>query len=101
MTDIHDSDDLDDLITTNRIVVRYVLDGENLHIDNAGLALLFGIDEDEIVAGEEHSEGRWLWATWRIEEAAEHGHHGLGPVLAYYADIEFGAELVLVEVPPT
>lgn len=95
------NDERDDLITTERIVVRLVVDGENAYLDNAGLSLLFGVPEDEIITGEEYSEERWRQAARRIKEAEAHGSgSGLGPVLAYYADLEHdGAELVLVEMP--
>lgn len=93
--------EFDALITTERIVVRLVVDGENAYLDNAGLSLLFGVPESEITTGEEPSAERWRQAARRIKEAEANGSgSGLGPVLAYYADVERdGAELVLVEMP--
>ncbi|MFL0276993.1 hypothetical protein [Mycobacterium sp. SMC-19] len=85
----------------SRIVVRYAMDGEDLYIDPAGLSLLFGVPQSSLAVGAEHPPELWRQACRRIKEAEAHGSgHGLGPVLAYYADLERdGAELVLVELP--
>lgn len=83
-----------------RIIVRAVTtEAGDLHLDNAGYSLLFGIPEAEIVTGEQHCADRWRAAMRRIKEAQAHDSgNGLGAVLAYWADIERdGAELVLVE----
>lgn len=84
------------------VVVRYVVTADgDLHLDNAGLSLLFGIPAAELVAGEEHSADRWRSAARRIKEAEAHGSgSGLGPVLAYWCEVERdGAELVLIGLP--
>ncbi|KKB98558.1 hypothetical protein [Mycolicibacter arupensis] len=83
-----------------RIIVRATTtETGDLHLDNAGYSLLFGIPETDLIVGEEHSADRWRAAARRIKEAEAHGSgKGLGAVLAYYADVERdGAELVLLE----
>lgn len=86
----------------HRVIVRYVdTETGDLHLDNTGLSLLFGIPAVELVAGETHSADRWRAATRRIKEAEAHGSgSGLGAVLAYWCEVERdGAELVLIEQP--
>ncbi|CAJ1504274.1 hypothetical protein MU0083_003395 [[Mycobacterium] kokjensenii] len=92
---------IDDTTTEkpDRIIVRCAYVGEDFRINTAGLSLLSGIPEDQILPGPEHDAEYWRAAARRINEAEANGSgSGLGAVLAYYADIERdGAELVLIE----
>jgi len=84
------------------VVVRYAVTADgDMHLDNAGLALLFGVSAADLVVGETHSADRWRSAARRIKEAEAHGSgSGLGAVLAYWCEVERdGAELVLIEQP--
>lgn len=83
-----------------RIIVRAtVTETGDLHLDNVGYSLLFGVPEAELIAGEEHSADRWRSAARRIKEAEAHGSgKGLGAVLAYWcAQLYPDAEFVLIE----
>lgn len=83
-----------------RIIVRAVTtETGDLHLDNAGLSLLFGVPETDLVVGEEHSPDRWRSAVRRIKEAEAHGSgKGLGAALAYWcAQLYPDAEFVLIE----
>jgi len=84
-----------------RIVVRVVQDGEDLHLCDTGLSLLFGVPESEIRPGMEYPAEWQRQAARRVNEAAAHtGRMGLVPALGYWAQVERGdVELVVIEQP--
>ncbi|OBY29300.1 hypothetical protein [Mycolicibacter kumamotonensis] len=84
-----------------RIVVRVVQDGEDLHLCDTGLSLLFGVPESEIRPGMEYPAEWQRQAARRVNEAGAHtGQLGLLAALGYWCQLERdGAELVVIEQP--